>query len=196
MRISAALSANLTDFARTLDPSTIGDLDDSVRSLKRDAALAVRSLVGMTLTVTTQDQPVTLTSIDEWVQPSDIRSSLEVSFRHASATESTGVITFFAENPNAFTDLADDLALEFTTNPSLAPGSENTHILIDTVLDPVLEAGLTGVSELATLNRAVGALIAGGRTQEGALLYLATSATTPADRLVVAARILTEAKSA
>lgn len=85
-----ALSADLADLGQDLAP--IGtDLEDIVRLLRRDANLAVRSLLGVTLTVIIRNEPVTLTYIDAWVEPSDIRSSLQISLPYVAPPKLRGV---------------------------------------------------------------------------------------------------------
>lgn len=186
MDISTALFADLSELDQDLYPLT-DDLMDSVRSLKRDAALAVRSLLGLTLTLTSNSQPITLTSIADWVEPADIRSSLAIDLASSAAPGIVGEVTFYAERPNAFAELAVDLTYILPVRGS--------NVRLDTALTPDLTSGLSGLRDLSLVNRALGVLISRGHTRQSAFDQLTQRAATPADLRQAAGDIVRAARA-
>jgi hypothetical protein len=178
---STALSADLAELREGTYPLN-DDLADTVRSLKRDAALAVRSLVGMALTLTLEDHSVTWTSIADWVQPGDVQSSLDISLAGELTGPRSVSLALFAEKPDAFIEMAVDLSF-------ILPAGEG-RVRLDQTLTPDLTSGIRGLSDLTHLNRAVGVLIAEGHTQTTALDCLRQRAGTPAQLNEVALEVL------
>lgn len=171
MEIWEARSADLSEL--NVGPYPFNDdMIDGVRWLKREVALAVRSFIGMTITLTIDGQSVTWTSIADWVQASDVRSSLEISLANTSNEPVAGVVTFYGEKSGAFKEMADLFFL---------PATWEKQPRLDQALKPNLNSGVTGLQELTNISRAVGILIARGHTPQSGLEYLRRSAPTPAD---------------
>jgi len=162
--ITTALAENIRELFASLDqaPSQVAD---SLVSLRRDLKLAVRSSVGLTLTVCMDpDQQITLTSIDHFTVASDIVTSLSLPLNWA-ALDAGSMIIFYSGVPGAFVDLAADLSYSL----HLPPG---TVVLDQDTAAPVRESGLTGVTESSTVNQAIGVLIDRGYTPATAGAHL------------------------
>jgi len=166
--VTTALAENIRELFTTLDqaPSLV---EESLASLRRDLKLAVRSSVGLTLTVVMHPgQPITLTSIDHFTDASDIITSMRLPLNWA-ALEAGSMIIFYAGLPGAFVDLAADL----TYSLHLAPG---TIVLDQDTAAPVSESGLTGATESSTVDQAIGVLIDRGHTPTTAGAHLKSQA--------------------
>ena len=149
--VTTALAENIRDLFDGLDQSP-SQVEESLASLRRDLKLAVRSSVGLTLTIAMDpDQRITLTSIDHFTETSDIVTSLRLPMGWA-AMETGSMIIFYAGVPGAFVDLAADLSYSL----HLPPG---TIVLDEDTTAPVSESGLTGTTESSTINQAIGVLI-------------------------------------
>lgn len=198
MEITATQAADLTPLTAALhdpaaDPAT--DIADTVLVLAADARLAVRSFLGLTVTVTIAGHaggaadPVVLrlTLLDEDLDPSDIATSL----RLPGPTDGAGpgppgiAVVLYAATPGAFVDMAADLS--FLTGREFAAADLDQHRGL------AAEADITGVLQVETaVHEAIGVLIARGRTREQAyaeLDGLADAAHT--HRAAEASRILT-----
>ena len=154
--VTTALAESIRELFADLE-QTASPVEKSLASLRRDLRLAVRSSVGLSLTVLMDpDQPVTLTSIDHFTEPSDIVTSLRLPLTWA--TMDTGsMIIFYAGVPGAFVDLAADLSHALR----LAPGA---IVLDEDTVAPTSESGLTGAAESSTVNQAIGVLLDRGYT--------------------------------
>ena len=152
-------------------------------SLTRDARLAVRSLLGLSITMVIQSQPVELMSMPAAVAPGDIRSSLQLTLADLNSDGVHGVVTFYAADVGAFDDLAADLS---------SPGSRMMpNLRLDTALTPHIVSGVTGCEELTTINQAIGVLLSRGNNLQHANDLLLRVATSTRDGLYEsAARIL------
>ena len=141
------------------------------------------SLLGLSITLVIQSQPVELVSMPATVAPGDIRSSLQLTLGDLTSDGLHGVLTFYAAEAGAFDDLATDLS---------SPGSSVLPSLrIDTALTPNLVSGITGFHELTTINQAIGVLISRGNNLQHANDLLLRTATSTRDGLYKsAARIL------
>ncbi|HSU36487.1 MAG TPA: hypothetical protein VLJ88_12590 [Propionibacteriaceae bacterium] len=162
--VTTALAENIRELFTTLD-QTPSLIEESLASLRRDLKLAVRSSVGLTLTVVMHpDQPITLTSIDHFTDVSDLITSMRLPMNWA-AIEAGSKIIFYAGLPGAFVDLAADL----TYSLHLAPG---TIVLDEDTSLPGSESGLSGAAESSTVNQAIGVLIDRGYTPTTAGAHL------------------------
>lgn len=162
--ITTALAENIRELSASLD-QTSSQVEESLASLRRDLKLAVRSSVGLALTVVMDpDQQITLTSVDHFTDPSDITTSLRLPM-HWAAMEPGARIIFYAESPGAFVDLAADLSYSLR----LAPG---TIVLDEDTAAPVSASGLVGATESSIVNQAIGVLIARGYTPRTAGTHL------------------------
>lgn len=162
--VAAALAENIRELFDDLDQAP-SQVEESLASLRRDLKLAVRSSVGLTLTVVMDpDQQVTLTSIDPFTDASDVVTSLRLPMTWA-AMEAGSMIVFYAGVPGAFIDLAVDLSYSL----HLALG---TIILDQDTAATVSESGLTGATESSIVNQAIGVLIDRGFTPARAGAHL------------------------
>ena len=162
--VATALAENIRDLFAGLDQSP-AQVEESLGSLRRDLKLAVRSSVGLTLTIVMHpDQQITLTSIDHFTKTSDIVTSLRLPMGWA-AMGTGSMIIFYAGVPGAFVDLAADLRYSLR----LPPG---TIVLDEDTSAPVSESGLTGTTESSTVNQAIGVLIDRGYTPATAGAHL------------------------
>ena len=141
------------------------------------------SLLGLSVTLVVQSQPVELVSLPATVAPGDIQSSLQLTLGGLTSDDVHGVLTLYAAEAGAFDDLATDFA---------SPGSSMIPSLrIDTALTPNLVSGITGFHELKTINQAIGVLISRGNSLQRANDLLLRTATSTRDGLYESAvRIL------
>ena len=162
--VTTALAESIRELFADLE-QTASQVEKSLASLRRDLKLAVRSSVGLTLTVLMDpDQQVTLTSIDHFTEPSDIATSLRLPLNWATM-ETGSMIIFYAGVPGAFVDLAADLNYSLR----LSPG---TIVLDEDTAAPLSGSGLTGAAESTTVNQAIGVLIDRGYTPATAGAHL------------------------
>ena len=162
--VTTALAESIRELFADLE-QTESQVEKSLASLRRDLKLAVRSSVGLTLTVLMDpDQQVTLTSIDHSTEPSDIVTSLRLPLNWATM-ETGSMIIFYAGVPGAFVDLAADLNYSLR----LSPG---TILLDQDTAAPLSGSGLTGAAESTTVNQAIGVLIDRGYTPATAGAHL------------------------
>jgi hypothetical protein len=158
VKITAALAADLGILTAALDePGT--DVAHSLRTLVADAAAAIPTYVGLSVTVDGTDPPFTFTMLTDGVAAGDVRTSLGLALPGDGDTcvAPTVVVVLYAGSPGTFIDLAADLAW-LTTRP-----------LNDFVLDQHLpgDAGIgtgTNLFEASVVNQAIGVLIGQGYT--------------------------------
>lgn len=143
---------------------------------------AVSSYCGLDLTVHDVAHPVSLTSFLPAADDEEIATSLRLPLASVSSRfDSRSRVILYATTPGAFVDLAADLR----------------HVLrAPTVLDADLPprtvvSGLTGLSEMSTINRAVGMLIEQGHHPDVAHATLVRDAgAAGVDTHIYAARLL------
>jgi hypothetical protein len=158
VKITAALAADLGILTATLDePGT--DVAHSLRQLVADAAAAIPTYVGLSVTVDGSDPPFTFTTLTDGVTAGDVRTSLGMALPGVGDTcvAPTVVVVLYAGSPGTFVDLAADLAW-LTIRP-----------LRDFVLDQHLPGsdGMdtgTNLFEASVVNQAIGVLIGQGFT--------------------------------
>lgn len=101
--------------------------------MRHDLKLAVRSSVGVTLTIVMHPHhQFTLTSIDHFTDVSDITTSLRLPLSWARMKVGSMII-FYAEAPGAFVDLAADLGYSLHL-------SQGTIVLDQDLAPPVTES--------------------------------------------------------
>ena len=177
------MSTDLQEIGLTLNPPE-PRLDEAVELLARDAGEAVASFLGVSITLVVQSLPVELVAVPEVVEPGKIQSSLQVTLGDYASDGVHGVVTFYAAEAGAFTDLAAVL---------VEPGAPAIPDLrLDTALKPNLESGVTGYQELTTINRAIGVLISRGNNVQQANDLLLRDATTTRTGLYESARRILE----
>jgi hypothetical protein len=171
--IPTSVAADLAMLTDALDSSS-SDIAATLAGLVAAATRSVPSFVGLSVLVGDPDARVEITTIEDRAHAARIRTSLR--FPLGGGPEAV-----YAAQPGALIDLAADLAW-LTGRP-----------LGDARLDEDLDgpAAQSWLSRLSAVNQAVGVLIAGGLTQQGALAELdARASATGVERHLVAAAIL------
>lgn len=193
MEITPSLAANLRLLTAAMFDSAASDttdLADLVEVFVSNARCAVRSFLGLTITVIELDgrraaQVVLRTTLlEDGVDAGDIRTSLRLSAPGRGAEpDHRGIeLVLYAGTPGAFVDMDADLA--FLTGHAFDPGDLDQHRNLQPDITGVLQAE-------SVIHEAVGVLIARGHTREQAhteLASLAQSAHT--DQITEATRIL------
>jgi len=191
VKIAAALAAGLGLLTEALDEPG-ADVADSLRQLMIDAAAAIPTFLGLSVTVDDSDPPFTFTTfvdgvgvdgvgVDgvgvDGVGTSEVRTSLRLPLPGA-------VVVLYAGSPGTFVDLAADLAW-LTARPL-------SDFVLDQHLQPSAEQdSATGLFETSVINQSVGVLIGRGHTPEQADRYLAAEAAAAGiSRHAVGVRIL------
>jgi hypothetical protein len=159
-----------------------------VQSMEDAATLAIRSLLGWKLTLGQFGQDVTLTALQPWVEPEDIRASLLLPVESATGRAFEGTMTLYAGRAGAFLLLVHDLA----SPVDLASGA----VRLDHDLTPDVHSGIRGLAEWSTINQAIGVLVGRGDTPPGAQRRLRQDAATAGYSVHTAAlRLLSEFKT-
>jgi hypothetical protein len=163
MEIPAALAADLKALTDALDePGT--DLETLLRTLAADARNAVDSFRGLTMTLIIDGYPITLTTMD----PVDVGASLRLPLKALCDVEPGSELLLYADKPGAFVDLAADLSYALRLTPDV--------VTLDDDLNPASDpTRLNGLTEMSSVNQAIGILIDRG--------HLPDSARTELDRL-------------
>jgi len=164
MEISDALVAELTALSdESADP--VFDLPNAVQALQDALLTGVPSGLGLTLTIPVGLSAVTVTTLEG---TDTVGSSLWVPLPAFAGAEVGGGLVFYAATAGALVDLAADLqwALRLPADA----------LLLDRHLTPSRAEPITGLPEMSLVQRALGALLAQGRTPEAAAQILRTSA--------------------
>ena len=164
MEIPGALLAELTALsAESTDPAF--DLPGLVQALQDALLAAVPSSVGLSITIRVGLPAVTVTTLEG---TATVGTSLQVPLTSLLA-EAGSAVVFYAGTPGALVDLAADLqwALHLPAEAMLL----DQHLTPASGADPI-----AGLPEMSVIHRAVGALLAQGRTPEAAAEDLRTSA--------------------
>jgi hypothetical protein len=161
---STALLIHLADLASTVETDA-AVLHAPLGALVGDLGVAIPSYRGLQLTIVESGQPVTLTDLspkpDE--APATMLTSLRVPLSLMGPEyASDSRVIFYAGTPGALVDLAADLAYVLETSMTTFE-PEDGLLVLDADLPPSTDiSGLTGLSELSAVSRAVGILIDGG----------------------------------
>lgn len=181
MDVPAALLRDLLALSVSVDGDDVHDPGPELTALVTALRTAVPSYRGLDLTLHDHGQPVILSSFLPGAE-GKIATSLRLSLAGLSAGfDSRSQVIFYATTPGAFVDLAADLGYALG-----APA------VLDADLAPqTLVSQLTGLEDLATINRAVGMLIEQGEDPAEAHATLRRSAAAAGvDTHVYAARLL------
>ena len=180
MEIIAALAADLTILTQALDDPT-SDVVGSVLQLSADVRSAIPSCLGLTVTVSDSDPPFTFTTLEDHVDPGDVRTSLMLALNHDGAGAR---VVLYAGTPGAFVDLAADLS--WLARRTLAGCEFDQHLVL-----PAVASTATPLRSASAINQAIGVLIGAGLTPEAAHRELEVrAATADTDRLTAAGAIL------
>lgn len=151
MHINPALLADLRQLTVPLDLSDT-ELPRSIQLLEDAAALAVGSPIAWVLTMTSNGQPVTLTSIPaRWTAAVRIRASLLVPVSAVSGVDADETVVLYSDHPGAFDRLRSDIASALRLSA--------VELCLDQDLTPHLVTGVSGVRELSQINQAAGRLV-------------------------------------
>src|SRR6478672_2416011 len=164
MDIPAVLLAELAALsAEPSDPAV--DLPGLMQALQDALFAAVPSGLGLSITIPVGLPAVTVTNLEG---TATVKSSLCVPLPSLLA-ESGSAVVFYAGTPGALVDLAADLQWALHL-PAEA-------MLLDQDLTPASGADpIAGLPEMSIIHRALGALLAQGRTPDAAAHDLRTSA--------------------
>ncbi|MDQ2837311.1 MAG: hypothetical protein M3Y89_07810 [Actinomycetota bacterium] len=185
MQINAALVAELAVLTEALDDADT-DIVETLLHLVAGAHAAVPSYLGLTVTVTGSDPPITITSLEDTTEVGDIRTSLRFDAPDAGHDGPMPRVSLvlYAGNRGAFVDLAADL--------SWLTGRKLTGVILDAQLTIPAEPDPAAQLRAASLvNQALGVLIGRGHTPGQAQLALdARAADAGTDRSGAATLIL------
>ena len=182
------------------------DLSDTLVALTTALRSTTTSYCGFRLTIVENQCSVTLAAFTDG-DHEPVGASLRLPLGLVSRTvDGASRVVFYAGTPGAFTDLAADLshalggiAVNGRTPTENHDGHRRTHldghrrvIELDVDLPPVSRrSGLTGLTELTVLNRAIGILVDQGHDIEQAHHVLRRDAAAAGvEQHVYAARIL------
>ena len=137
----------MSEFDRMTAPARLGgvDLPDTAQRLDAAATRAVPSLLGWRLTVRVDGANVTLTSVEPSMRNAVVRASFRIPLTAMLTDGRDGRMVFYASAPYAFSRLNTEFL------PALCTGRR--QVGIDQDLDPDLMCGLSGVRQMARLNR-------------------------------------------
>jgi hypothetical protein len=160
--ISSALATDLRTLTDGFDQI---DLESLLAEFVTDVRRAVRSYLGVTLTVVDDGRPFTMTVMSDGAGPRDVVSSAALPLSTVDGAEPGSQIVFYAGCAGGLVDFAADL--------SYALQLPLTAVELDRHRPPPSpDDGLVGLAEMMRLNQAVGILIEKGYTAEEAHLEL------------------------
>jgi hypothetical protein len=163
MAKSAALTADLGALSSDLDQSG-DDLHGQLQRLALQVHELVPSYVGLSTTTVVDNFPLTMTIMDESVDPAEIAASATLPLSIIDC-DTQGQIVFYATRPGAFVDFAADAR-------SLLVGVALDKILLDQRLSLPSNladaSSVNGLADFSTINQAYGVLIEQGHTPEDA----------------------------
>lgn len=160
------------------------DPTDALTGLAEELDAAVSAYLGLRLSLVLDGWPVTLTAFPTFAGRRPV-TSLRVNLSSfGRGFEPASQIVFYAGIPGTFVDLAADLAYLHGRTP----------VALDVELPPpTVVPGFTGLAEYATINRALGVLLARGQDLDDARAALLRGASaTGMDVAGHAARLLQE----
>jgi hypothetical protein len=157
MNLPLALIADLQDLA--IDLAVDSYSQTTLEMLQRDLRRNVATALGASITVPgtrMREAALQLNLVRQTVERHEIATGLKLSLNRF-CTSTAGVITFYATAPQAFVQLATDLASVL----QLSPGDLDQHPPLP--VEP-LHPGISGLQDLAVVNQAVGILMGRGRS--------------------------------
>jgi len=161
VKFVAGLSADLATLSQTLEDPSL-DIHGELRRLGETLALASASFSGLTLTVHVGEQRFGLTAWAGVPEAAPVASSMRLPLPAVSRSLTGGELIVYAAARGAFVDLAADLR-------RVLQGDPEELVVMDGHLDPAaIVSGTANLSTLATVNQAVGILIAQGMLREAA----------------------------
>jgi hypothetical protein len=160
VELSDAVAADLAKLTRALDEPGV-DLETLLRQLSDSCAVAVASYLGFSITIVVGDYPISLALLEDFLDPTEILTSLMLPLGAIEGDGFGGELTLYAGAVGAFVDLAADL--------SYALGAEAGVIQLDHhLLPPTQLRGATGLDHLTVQNQAIGILLDRGLSPDDA----------------------------
>lgn len=181
VELTAALAADLDLLAVALDDPGI-DLRKHLHLLVADIRLAVRSYLGLTMTVRAGDSEVHVAVWEDAARQEDARSSLMIVLPPVERVDMAepGELLLYAGRSGAFVDMAADL--------SWLTGKHLTDYVLDEHLGAVdTSSKLPSLAASSTINQAIGVLIGAGWNAANAVIELDRRATYACTERVAAA---------
>ncbi len=165
MILSSALAAELANLSGALQEPD-GGLAVRLQLLADDLKDAVGSYLGLTVTIALDGHEISF-SLTE--QAGFAETSVAIPLPDVAGSEPGSSLVLYAAARGAFVDLGADL--------TWALGLDSSAVVLDANLAvPTPSDVLSGLREHAIVNRAMGALIEGGRTPESAKAELRAQA--------------------
>jgi hypothetical protein len=170
MNITTGLATDLRRLSAALDEPG-ADIAQSLHTLAADTQAAVRSYLGLNVSVSRSDPLFTFTCLNDGVVAGDIATSLRLTLPSIgdSWVPPAVALIFYAGSPGAFVDLAADLA--WLTARPLGDFVLDQHLAIPASSDSVAQ-----LSAASVINQAIGVLIGIGYTAQQADWRLDTQA--------------------
>ena len=109
MELSDAVAADLAALSDALDDPD-ADLAELVQRLGDRCAIAVGSYLGFSISLVIDEVAVSVTVLEEFLDPSEIVTSVMFSLRALGDHAPVGEVVLYAGVPGAFVDLAADLS--------------------------------------------------------------------------------------
>jgi len=185
MNITTGLATDLRRLTAALDEPG-ADIAQSLHKMAADTQAAVRSYLGLNVSVSRSDPLFTFTYLNDGVVAGDIATSVRLtlpSIGDSWAPPAVALI-FYAGSPGAFVDLAADLA--WLTARPLSDFVLDQHLTI-----PAGSGSGAQLSAASVINQAIGVLIGFGYTPQQADRRLDTQAAhAGTDRYAAAQHIL------
>ena len=160
--ISSALSTDLKALTEGIGQP---DLESLLGEVVADLRRAVRSYLGLTLTVVDDGRSFGMTVMTDGAGPEDVVSSAALPLTGVDGAEPGSQVVFYAGNAGALVDFAADLS--YALRLPLAAIELDGHRP-----PPATDGGVAGLAELMRLNQAVGILIEMGYKPEQAHVEL------------------------
>ena len=190
MNITTGLATDLRRLSAALDEPG-ADIAHSLHKMAADTEAAVRSYLGLNVSVSRSDPLFTFTCLNDGVVAGDIATSLRLtlpSIGDGWAPPAVALI-LYAGSPGAFVDLAADLA--WLTARPLGDFVLDQHVTIPAGSDSGAQ-----LSAASVINQAIGVLIGLGYTPQQADRRLDTQAAHAGTDRHAAARLIVATLSA
>ena len=170
MNITAGLATDLRRLTAALDEPG-ADIAQSLHKMAADTQAAVRTYLGLNVSVSRSDPLFTFTCLNDGVVAGDIATSLRLTLPSIGDSWAPPAVALilYAGSPGAFVDLAADLA--WLTARPLSDFVLDRHLIIPGGSDSGAQ-----LSAASVINQAIGVLIGLGYTPQQADRRLDTQA--------------------
>ena len=178
--LSDAIASQLAELG-----SSAIQVPEAIEQLHALLLHAVPSTIGLSITIRICDVDLTLTTSLEGVAP---QSSLRVPLSMWAGFDPGSEVVFYAAKAGSLVDLAAELGWTLGLNLVWTGQSPDPVLIVDQHLTPV--PGFSGLDDLSAVNRAVGVLLATGRSHTIAVEALRLAADRATSSTAAAARAL------